>query len=175
MVFSALKCAVWSYRADGEDVVSQIMWGFLLFIPPDQLTFTSTDLGLQWKITTRKPVLLLCSVLGRAAEPRKSQSNPLGTVDPQRVHLIVFPFISSTWSEILDVYKLPFCLLNPEQKMGSMWQPITFPDICVLLFVLLPLHGNLENWITFEIIMEIQLNTFSKIGPKERLVKNQEN
>lgn len=76
---------MWSYRADGEDVVSQIMWGFLLFIPPDQLTFTSTDLGLHMKITIeirRKPVLLLCCVVGRAAESQRSLNDPPRSKDP---------------------------------------------------------------------------------------------
>lgn len=86
MVLVAQNRAVWSYRADGEDVVSQIMWAFLLFIPPDQFTFTSTDLGLHMTITTieiqGKPALLLCCIVGRAAESQRSMNYPPRRIDP---------------------------------------------------------------------------------------------
>lgn len=85
MVLVAQNRAVWSYPADGEDDISQIMWGFLLFIPPDQLTFTSTDLGLHMKITTieiqGKPVLLLCCVARREAESQRFLNYPPRSID----------------------------------------------------------------------------------------------
>lgn len=85
--------------------------GFLGSYPPDQLAYTSANLGLKLKITTinntSKPVLLLWYVVGRTAEPQMFLNNPPRTTDPHCVRLIVSPFVSSTWSEMLDVHTLP--------------------------------------------------------------------
>lgn len=126
MAYSTQKCAVWSYRVDGEDVVSQIMWGFLLRDPQIDLHLHLEVWRSQRQLQQSKGdnlFSLLRYVVGRTAEPQTSLNNPPRMPDPHCVCLIVLPVAFEHLVRNLGCVRAPsWTLLNTEQKMGSMWE-----------------------------------------------------
>lgn len=170
------QCSVWSYRADGEDVVSQIMWGFLLFIPRINL-----HLHLQiWDLRFTVNLFSSCGMFaGWTAEPPNA---PKWSAEDHRSTPCPFNCLpicmEDTWSEKSWMCTRSLLVsLDAEQKMGSMWLfPLTelskrtwptgrkkkkkctepsffFPssNICILNLQSMHLTGTLAKWISLKL------------------------
>lgn len=120
MVYTTQKSVLWSYHTDGEDVVSQIMRGFLLFIPQINLNLHLQIWDSNWiSHWTCSPPWVGCwmnswapNVPKWSTKDRRSTSCPFNCLPNCIAHLVrnVGCAHAPSWS-----------LLDAEQKMGSMW------------------------------------------------------